>query len=215
MEDLFFDFKQAENKKELELVSLRKEVEELKSLLTESYQKKVEYDTIIYTASHISIGPSGTIYQLKINKVTVNGIAIHAETFRNILGLTPSGIPHGNGGNNKWWVLPIGAVVTGGTIVKAGVTLGSTIIQHIKYAYDNHEYYTDDTAVPSPRGGEELTGTFTYQRQNLQAYKEICRNCEENHTIRDCTKECNGSCPRSYKSHIPKECPARLLSDDL
>jgi len=45
--------------------------------------------------------------------------------------------------------------------------------------------------------------------------KEICRNCEQNHNIRDCTKECKGSCPRSYKSHTPKDCPARLLPDSI
>ena len=37
-----------------------------------------------------------------------------------------------------------------------------------------------------------------------------CRNCKDNHHIRDCTAECRGYCPRNAPSHYPRDCPAYL-----
>ena len=38
----------------------------------------------------------------------------------------------------------------------------------------------------------------------------VCRNCRDNHHIRDCTAECRGYCPRNAPSHNPRDRPAYL-----
>jgi hypothetical protein len=93
-----------------------------------------------------------------------------------------------------------------------------------KYGYGSQEDFVRIWGLKQQFARESLRAISSYVNYLIiineystgkPTCKEICRNCEENHNIRDCTKECKGSCPRSYKSHVPKECPSRLLSDDL
>ena len=297
MEDLFFDFKQAENKKELELVSLRKEVEELKSLLTESYQKKVARDRVLAELTNVldemidlfpSFVPKSLNYDKKeayllgretmVNTAIMNGekniadIVAYVEQYNNYSGRrslklilaelkkttieeisyikqdyqkvtvgckTQSSILFPNYQQTGEFLkhhftyplnnliddtLALGYKIEGRTKVSTSEFSAPRDDNNPKYGYSSQEDFVRIWGLKQQFARESLRAILSYVNNLIiineystgkPVCKEICRNCEENHNIRDCTKECNGSCPRIYKSHIPKECPARLLSDDL
>jgi hypothetical protein len=297
MTDLFFDFAQAENKKELELVSLRKEVEELKSQLKESYQKKVARDKILAELTNVldeiidlfpSFVPKTLNYDKKeaylsgretlvttaimkgekniadivayvdqynsysgrrslkiilaeLKKTTIEEISyIPKSQYQTVkVGCkTQSSILFPNFEQTKAFLtyqltyplniliddtLALGYNIDGRTKVSTS-DFSSGDDNNPKYCYGSQDDFVRIWGLKQQFARESLTAISSYMNNLIiineystgkPLCKEICRNCEENHNIRDCTKECNGSCPRSYKSHIPKDCPARLLSDDL
>jgi hypothetical protein len=294
MTDLFFDFAQAENKKELELVSLRKEVEELKSQLTESYHKKVARDNVFAELTNvldemIDLYPSFVPKTLNYDKkeaylsgrdtlVTtaimkgeknITDIVAYVDQYNYYLGrrslkiilaalekTSVEEIIYTQKSNQKVTVgcktqssvlfpnyLQIGAVLTHqltaplNNLIDNTLALGYKIEGRTrisksdfsaedenKYEYSSQDDFVRIWGLKQQFARQTLGAILSYVNKLIvinefssgkPSYKETCRNCEENHNIRDCTKECKGSCPRSYKSHIPKNCPARLLSDDL
>ena len=300
MEDLFFDFKQAENKKELELVSLRKEVEDLKSQLTESYHKKVARDKILAELTNVldemidlfpSFVPKTLNYDKKeaylsgretmvntaiikgekniadivayveqynnyssrrtlkiilaeIKKTTIEEISYVGKSIQNhpkvtVDCKTKSSILFPNFNRIGAFLtqqltnplnsliddtLVLGYKIDGRTTICTSDFYAGELNEHNRYGYGSQEDFVRIWGLKQQFARESLRAISSYVSNLIiinehstgkPVRKEICRNCEENHNIRDCTKECNGSCPRSYKSHIPKECPARLLSDDL
>jgi len=300
MTDLFFDFAQAENKRELELVSLRKEVEELKSQLTETFQKKIARDkvlaeltnvldemidlfpsfvpktlnydkkeaylsgreTLVTTAimkgekniadivayvdqyNHYSGRRSLKIILAELKKTTIEEIRYIQQTNQKVtVGCkTQSSMLFPNFQQNGELMthqltsplnsliddtLVLGYKIDGRAIISTSdFSAGGDVYhsEHHKYGYGSQDDFVRIWGLKQQFARESLTAISSYVNNLIiineystgkPVRKEICRNCEENHNIRDCTKECNGSCPRSYKSHIPKECPARLLSDDL
>jgi hypothetical protein len=298
MTDLFFDFAQAENKKELELVSLRKEVEEIKSQLTDSYHKKVARDKVLAELTNVldemidlfpSFVPKTLNYYNKeaylsgretlVTTAIMKGekniadIVAYVDQYNSYSGRrslkiilaelkkttieeisyipksqyqtavkegckTQSSILFPNFEQTKAFLtyqltnslnsliddtLALGYKVDGRTKVSTS-DFSSGDDHNPKYGYGSQDDFVRIWGLKQQFARESLRAISFYVNNLIiineystakPVSKEICRNCEENHNIRDCTKECNGSCPRSYKSHIPKDCPARLLSDDL
>ena len=294
--DLFFDFAQAENKKELELVSLRKEVEEIKSQLTETYHKKVARDNILAQLTNVldeiidlfpSFVPKTLNYDKKeaylsgretlvttaimkgekniadivayvdqynnyscrrtlkiilaeLRKTTIEEISYVKKNHQKVtVGCkTKSSILFPTNAQNVTVLthqltsplnnliddtLALGYKIEGRAVISTS-EFSTGDESPYTYAYGSQEDFVRIWGLKQQFARESLTAILSYVNSLIvineystgkPVRKEICRNCEENHNIRDCTKECNGSCPRSYKSHIPKECPARLLSDDL
>ena len=296
MTDLFFDFAQAENKREQELVSLRKEVEELKSQLKESYVKKTARDKVLAELTNVldemidlypSFVPKTLNYDKKeaylsgretrVTTAIMKGekniadIVAYVDQYNNYSGrrslkiilaelkkTTMEEISYVQQTHQKVTVgcktqssilfpnfqqtgellthqmtsplnsliddtLALGYKIDGRATISTSEFSTGSVSPH-NYAYGSQEDYVRIWGLKQQCARELLRAISSYVNNLIiineystgkPVCKEICRNCEENHNIRDCTKECNGSCPRSYKSHIPKDCPARLLSDNL
>ena len=296
MTDLFSHFEEAQNARELELVSLRKDVEEIKSQLTETYHKKVARDNIFAQLTNVldemidlypSFVPKTLHYDKKeaylsgretlVTTAIMKGekniadIVAYVDQYNNYSGRRSlkiilaelkkttveeiSYIPKSNqkvtvGCKTQSSILfpnyqQTGAFLTHhltsplNNLIDDTLALGYKIEGRTKicrsefsagddnnpiYGYSSQEDFVRIWGLKQQFARQAL-GAISFYVNNLiiineystgkPVSKEICRNCEENHNIRDCTKECKGSCPRSYKSHIPKDCPARLLSDDL
>lgn len=296
MTDLFFDFEQAQNAKELELVSLRKDVEELKGQLKKSYIKRTARDKVLAELTNVldemidlypSFVPKTLNYDKKeayllgretmVNTAIMKGekniadIVAYVEQYDNyssrrtlkiilaeLKKTTIEEISYVQKSHQKVTVgcktqssilfpnyqqtgafltyqlttplnnliddtLALGYKIDGRTKVSTSeFSVGDE--NNLKYAYGSQEDFVRIWGLKQQFARESLRAISSYVNSLMviNAYstvkplcKEICRNCEKNHNIRDCTEECNGSCPRSYKSHVPKDCPARLLSDDL
>jgi hypothetical protein len=297
MTDLFFDFEPAQNTKELELVSLQKEVEELKSQLKESYVKKTARDKVLAELTNVldemidlypSFVPKTLNYDKKeaylsgretlVTTAIMKGekniadIVAYVDQYNSYSGrrslkiilaelkkTTIEEISYIPGSNQNVTVgcktqssilfpnfnltvafltyqltnplnsliddtLALGYNIDGRT--NKSTTDFSARDENGKYGgwYSSQDDFVRIWGLKQQFARESLRAISSYVNNLIiineystgkPVRKEICRNCEENHNIRDCTKECNGSCPRSYKSHVPKECPARLLSDNL
>ena len=280
MEDLFFNFEQTQNAKELELVSLRKEVEELKSLLTESYQKKVARDRVLAELTNVldeiidlfpSFVPKTLNYDKKeaylagretlvttaimkgekniadivasvdqynnysgrrslklilaeLKKTTVEEISYVQQTHQKVtVGCkTQSSILFPNFQQTGELLthlltsplnnliddtLALGYKIEGRTKVSTSEFSVPQDDNNPKYGYSSQEDFVRIWGLKQQFARESLRAISSYVNNLIiineystgkPVRNEICRNCEENHNIRDCTKECNGSCPRSY-----------------
>lgn len=297
MADLFSDLEQVQNAKEIELISLRKDVEEIKSQLKESYVKKAARDKVLAELTNVLDGmidlypsfvPKTLNYDKKeayllgretmVNTAIMKGekniadIVAYVDQYNNYSGrrslklilaelkkTTIEEICHekktttrtdcignqvtvflGNKnpstiqfqGLNQILKTPLNS------LIKDTIEIGYKIDGRIELPKSNFQFHCEDDnnnyslqedfvriwGLKQQFARESLRAISSYVNNLIiineystgkPVCKEICRNCEANHNIRDCTKECNGSCPRSYKSHVPKDCPARLLSEDL
>ena len=297
MADLFSDLEQVQNAKEIELISLRKDVEEIKSQLKESYVKKAARDKVLAELTNVLDGmidlypsfvPKTLNYDKKeayllgrdalvttaimkgekniadivayveqynnyssrrtlkiilaeIKKTTIEEISYVQKSHQKVTAgcVTKSSILFPNFNQIGAFLthqlttplnnliddtLALGYKIDGRTTICTSDFSAGDINEHNRYGYGSQDDFVRIWGLKQQFARESLIAILSYVNNLIiineystgkPVCKEICRNCEENHNIRDCTKECNGSCPRSYKSHVPKDCPARLLSEDL
>ena len=288
MADLLFNSALTQNTKEQELVSLRKDVEDLKSQLTESYHKKIARDAVLAELTNVldeiidlypSFVPKTLNYdqkesylrgrELLVTTAIMKGekniadIVAYVEQYNNYSGRRSLKIILAELNNITFEEIQYRLCKTKQVTVGNCKTQSSIYCQQFGASFMPHlinplNILIDDTLAlgyniigrtSNFSAGDDKYGGYSSQddfvriwglkqqfaRESLRAissylsnlivinefssgkpaYKEICRNCEENHNIRNCTKECNGSCPRNYQSHVPKDCPARLLPNDL